>query len=282
MRTRFYPLLLLVFVAAFSDRSEQTVIYLRIGDEVILKPPSLPPPPITQIKWMQDADIAVEFDGQETETFSHFKERSGLNVSTGQLILKNLNEQQSGVYTVWINRNLLDGSMTLKIISSVPKPHISKSCNEEMTECTLKCEGNVTAMDPKPNYIWKFNATESKTTDDSYKITPEASANEFICDIENPVSRESSEPLSNPFTQAHDPEASNPKIIKGVIVFVCLLAIVVAVAVGHRVKSGMWFHEKDSMPWEADFWKKTESSAPPEPQQVNEEAERNSMMESNS
>lgn len=275
-------MLLLVFVAAFTDRSEQTVFYLRIGDEVVLKPPTSPMPPVTHIKWMQDADIAVEWDGRETETFSHFKDRSDLNISTGELTLKNLNEQLNGDYTVWINGNLLSGSMSLKVIPPVPKPRITKSCNEEMTACTLTCEGNVIAMDPKPKSIWKFNATELETSDDVFKITPETSAHEFICDLKNPVSRESSEPFPDPFTQAPDPEVSNPKIIKGVIVFVCLLAVVVGAALAHRVKSGMWFHEKDSMPWEADFWRKTESSAPSEPQQVNEDAERNSMMESNS
>lgn len=280
MRTRFYPLLLLVAVAAFTDRSEQTVVYGGIGDEVVLKLPTSPTSPIAQIKWMQGADFAVEWDGTDTETFLHFKERSDLNVATGELTLKNLTEELSGVYTVRINGNLLDGSITLKVIPPVPKPHITGSCNEEKTECTLTCEGDVIAMDPKPMYKWKYNATEK--IGDNIKITPLTSANEFICYLENPVSSKSSEPFPDPFAQVHEPEASNPKIIKGLIVFGCLLAIVVGIAVFHRVKSGMWFHEKDSMPWETDFWKKTESSAPSEPQPVNEEEERNSMMESNS
>lgn len=275
-------MLLLVFVAAFTDTSQQTEVFGAIGGEVVLNLPTSPPSPITKIEWKHGDDLAVEWDGKATEAFLHFKERSDLNVATGELTLKNLTEELSGVYTVRINGNLLDGSITLKVIAPVPKPHITISCNEEKTECTLTCEGDVTAMDPKPTYNWKYNGTEKKAEDNIYKITPLTSAKEFICEIQNRVSRESSEPISDPLTQVPEPEASNPKIVKGLIVFGCLLAIVVGVAVFHRVKSGMWFHEKDSMPWETDFWKKTESSAPAEPQPVNEEEERNSMMESNS
>lgn len=274
-------MLLLVFVAAFTDRSEQTEVFGGIGDDVVLKLPTSPTSPITQIEWKHGDDLAVEWDGKATDTYLHFKERSDLNLATGELTLKNLTEELSGVYTVRINGNLLDRSITLKVIAPVPKPHITISCNEEKTECTLTCEGDVTAMDPYW-YYWKYNGTEKKTEDNIYKITLLTSAKEFICEIENRVSRKSSEPISDPLTQVPEPEASNPKLIKALIVFGCLLAIVVGVAVFHRVKSGMWFHEKDSMPWEKDFWKKTESSAPSEPQPVNEEEERNSMMESNS
>lgn len=280
MKTSSSILLLLIFEAALlTPRSEQTVINRRIGDEVVLEPPAPPASVITRVRWKQNDHLAVEWDGKQTDQFSHFKDRSYLNISTGELTIRDLTEKLSGDYVVWINGYLLSGSLTLKVISPVPKPNIAVSCNEEKTQCTLTCEGNVTAMDPKPTYTWKFNATEQKTPDNIFEITPETSAYEFICELENLVSRESSQPIQDPFTQA---EAGGLKINTGLVVFASLLAIVVGVALLHRVKSGMWFYQKDSMPWEADFWKTTEIPASSEPQHANDDTERNTMMESNS
>lgn len=280
METRLSPLLLLVFVVTLFT-AEQTEIYGRTGGEVVLKPPAPPPSAITSILWRHNNNLAVELDKDHTEQFSHFQGRSYLNKSTGEMTIGNLTEELSGDYEVELNGNRLSGSITLKVISPVPKPHITVSCNEEKTRCTLTCEGSVTAMDPKPTYIWKFNATERKT-DSIFEITPETSADDFICELENPVSRESSQPIDDPFTQVTNTVGPGLKINTGLIVFACLLAIVVGVAVMHRVKSGMWFYQKDSMPWEADFWTKTESAASSEPQHENGDTERNTMIESNS
>lgn len=272
----------LVFVATLLKvKSEQTVIYKRTGDAVVLKLPTSPASPITRVLWKQNDNLAVEWDG-ETEIYSPFEDRSNLNITTGELTIENLTKALSGDYVVEINGNNLGGP-TLKVLFPVPKPSITLSCNEEKTRCTLICEGNVTAMDPKPTYIWRFNATELKTPNNNFEITPEASAYEFICELENPVSRESSEPIKDPFFQVAESTGSGGlKVNTGLVVFASLLAIVVGVALVHRVTSGMWFYQKDSMPWEADFWKKSESPASSEPQHANEDAERNTMIESNS
>lgn len=283
MNTNPCPLLVLVFVlTSLTVKSVPEVIYKRIGDGVVLKPPTLPASPITRLLWKQNGNLAVEWDG-EIEKYSHFKVRTKLNITTGELTIDNLTEELSGDYVVEINGKTLGGP-TLKVLAPVPKPSITFSCNEERTRCTLTCEGNVSAMDPKPTYIWKFNATEIKTLNNNFEITTEASAHEFICELENSVSRESSEPIEDPFYQvAKSAEGGGLKINTGLVVFASLLAIVVGVALLHRVKSGMWFYQKDSMPWEADFWKKSQSAASSEPQHVNEDtAERNTMIESNS
>lgn len=283
MKTRLSHLLVLVFLATLlTVKSEPTVIFQKIGNEVVLKPPTSSASPITRVLWKQNGDLAVEWDGQ-TEEFTHFKGRSNLNITTGELTIKNLIEELSGDYVVEINGNRLGGP-TLKVLAPVPKPSIAASCNEEKTRCTLTCEGNVTAMDPEPTYIWKFNATELKTPNNNFEITPETTAYEFICELENPVSRESSELITDPFYQVSESTGvSGLKINTGLVVFASLLAIVVGVTLVHRVKSGMWFYQKDSMPWESDFWRKSGSQASSEPPPGNEDtAERNTMIESNS
>lgn len=278
MTLRFRLLLLFVFgVTLLTVRSEQ-VTYRRIGDEVVLKPPSPPKPPVSRLFWKHNDNLAVEWDGNELEQFSLFKDRGFLNISTGELTIKALTEELSGDYRVVVNGDLLSGSIALKVISPVPTPHISESCDEGRSRCTLTCDGDVSGMDPKPTYIWKFNLTEQPASSNTFHVTPETSAAEFICELKNPVSHESSRPHPDPFTDVTP--GNDLKILKGVIVCACLVAVVLAVVVVHRVKSGMWFYQKDSLPWETDFWSKTERASGP--QQENENPERNAMMESNS
>lgn len=276
---------LLVFLASLPTvKSEQTVILEKIGSEVVLTPPTSSSSPITSIVWKHNDDLAVEWLDGNIDVYRNFKGRSNLNITTGELTLKNLSADLSGDYVVEISGHILGGP-TLKVLSPVPKPSIISSCNEEKTHCTLTCEGNVADLDPRPTYKWKFNATELTTPNNNYEITPEASAYEFICELENSVSRESSEPIKDPFYQESEgqTEGSGPKINTGIVVFASLLALVVGVALVHRVKSGMWFYQKDSMPWEADFWRKSDNQASSEPQPANEDtAERNTMIESNS
>lgn len=287
MKTRLSASLLVVFESIlWIARAQQIEIYGKIGHEVVLKPPGSDISDFEHILWYHKSNFAVEWDRKENQSqiYTHFQDRSSLNILTGELTIRDLTEKLGGVYTVKINRIILKGSINLKVISAVPKPRINASCNEEKTSCDLICEGNVSEMDPKPTYTWKLNTVNvTPTPNNILRITPETSANDFVCELENPVSYESSPRFYNPFIKDKAAEVDDsPKINTGIIVFASLLACVVGVALLHRVKSGMWFFQKDSMPWEADFWKKTESVASSQPQPANDDTERNTMMESNS
>uniref|UniRef100_A0AAV2LAE1 Ig-like domain-containing protein n=1 Tax=Knipowitschia caucasica TaxID=637954 RepID=A0AAV2LAE1_KNICA len=267
----------------FASGSAQTVINAKTGDAVVLKPPGPPTFPITMILWKHNKNLAVEWEeaSSDIDKYEPFKDNTSLNISTGELTLT-VSDQFAGEYAVEINSFLLPGSITLTILPRVPKPHISVSCNEEKTKCTLICEGDVTAMTPEPAYKWKFNNEEQEHPLKSLDITPDNTAPEFICELENPVSQESSEPFANPFTSP-SPVGGGPKIMNALLVALCLLAVVIIAVVVHRFKSGMWFFQKDSMPWEADFWQKTQPQAGPEAPPANARpGERNAMMESTS
>ncbi|KAJ0009360.1 hypothetical protein NQD34_001062 [Periophthalmus magnuspinnatus] len=265
---------------SFPARAEQSVIYKSVGADVVLTPPSKQSS-ITHILWKRNGHLAVEWEIENVsyvKEFAFFTDHTILDHSNGELTLKNLTKEFSGVYTVEINGETGTGNINLTVLSQVPKPQISVSCNAEKTRCTLTCSGDVTGMDPKPTYKWKFNNTEKSQSNEHFEITPETSAPEFICELHNRVSFMSSDPISNPFISSPD----GVKINTGIVVFVCLLACVLVTVVVHRVKSGMWFFQKDSMPWQPDFWQKPGCQAAPEPRHANgdQPAERNAMLES--
>ncbi|XP_076579154.1 uncharacterized protein LOC143315704 isoform X1 [Chaetodon auriga] len=247
-----------VLLAAVSADSEVT-LYKKVGDEVVLQPGAASVAGAT-ITWKDGANIAIEWDGTEIDRYRQFRERGSLNTASGEMTITGLTRGDSGLYTPEIN-NIAATPTRLIVISPVPTPTVIKSCDDEKNSCNLTCEGNTADAEPV-SYKWR---TDDKVLTGSSKeqhITKEDSSgvSEFSCELENPVSRESSAPLHNPFITA--PESPEPagglKISAGLTVFISLLAAVLLLVFIHRWKAGAWFFQKESMPWEAGFWSKHE------------------------
>lgn len=243
-----------------AGQTHGSEIFKKVGDEVVLRPSSTDV--IKTILWRDGLNIAMDWYGENIESYRHFKVRGSLDKSTGALTIKDLIQKDSGLYTPEIN-NKAGKPIDLKVIFPVLKPYISKSCDEGKKNCTLSCDGNTTGAEPV-SYTWKFDS-EHKGSSKELHLTQENSENikEVTCELQNPVSQESSEPIPSPFTGStrSEPE-SNLKINSGLTVFSCLLAVVILAVIAHKVKSGKWFFQKESMPWEADFWTKTERQQP--------------------
>lgn len=241
--------------------TQDSAIFKKVGDEVVLRPSSKPDV-INTILWRDGPNIAVEWDGENIESYRHFKVRSSLDNVSGALTIKNLTQEDSGLYTPQIN-NIAGEPIDVRVISPVLKPNISVSCEEGKTNCTLHCDGDNTGAEPV-SYTWTIDSKQRGSSKELH-LTQENSENikELICEVQNPVSQESSKPFPNPFTGSRSPEPeSNLKISSGLTVFICLLAVVLLMGIVHKVKSGKWFFQKESMPWEADFWRKTERQQP--------------------
>lgn len=242
-----------VFLAAVSAHSGE-VLYKKVGDDVVLKPfPTSEP--ITGILWKRDGNLAAHWNVPDTEVdvYGLFKVRCSVNISSGELTITELMKDDSGSYEVEIN-NKEAGSTNLIVLFPVPKPSVMKGCETGGAGCALLCSGNTTGAEPV-NYKWNFGATERET---SVSREDSSSFKDFSCEMQNPVSQESSDPVFNPlFEEPTSVETSgNVNISTGVTVFVCLLSAVLLTVFIHRWKAGMWFFQKASMPWEADFWRK--------------------------
>lgn len=234
-------------------------VYKRVGDEVVLQSGAAANS-FPSIIWKHGADIAMEFDGTDVDGYRQFLERGSLDESNGGMTIKGLTPDDSGWYTPEIN-NVIGNRTLLAVIYPVPTPTVLKSCDNETTSCTLTCDGNTTGAEPVI-YNWKLDDKVLTDSSKECRITKEdsSSINKFSCELENPVSQESSQPIHNPFTTTA-PEKTDPgnlKISTGLTVFISLLAAVLLLVLIHRWKAGMWFYQKESMPWEADFWRKHE------------------------
>lgn len=243
---------LCVFLAVVSADSV-TTLYKKVGDEVVLEPGTTSVT-ITSILWKDGPNIAVHWDGTETDRYRQFEERGSLNTSSGAMTITGLTRNDSGLYTPEIN-SVVQSPILLIVISPVPKPTVSESCDDEKTSCTLTCDGDTTDAGPV-TYRWKSGDSVTALSQEQHITKDDSSSiSEFVCELENPVSQESSQPVHNPLITAAEGKLN---ISTGVTVFICLLIAVVLLVVVHRCKAGMWFFQKASMPWEVDFWRKQE------------------------
>ncbi|XP_026158033.1 uncharacterized protein LOC113127560 isoform X2 [Mastacembelus armatus] len=249
-------ILLSVFLCVVSAQKE-ILLYKKVGDDVVLSPVSLTDP--ISILWKEGPHIAAQWEKPEPQItyFRQFKERSVLNISSGELTIRALVANDSNLYTAVINGQT-NTIIKLSVISPVPVPAVDLLCDTEKLVCTFICDGGPIADMEPVTYEWMLDG-KVKATSNQLNVTKETYSSKLICEIKNPISKESSQPIPNPFIP-NPPGSDDPKITAGVVVFICLLSAVLLLVFTHRCKSGMWFFQKASMPWEAEFWKNTQRS----------------------
>lgn len=250
-----------VFLAAAVAADPARDLYTKLGDDVVLEPLPTSSEPITNIAWKRSGNLAALWTGADTAATVFVQ--GSLNVSSGQLTITSVTTEQSGLYEAEIN-NENAGSINLIVLAPVPKPSVIKACDTGGAGCYLICEANTTGAEPA-TFQWNFGVSVKET-----HIERESSSNisDFSCEVTNPVSKEKSDPVFNPFFGATgggksvEPEepAGSMNIPAGLTVFICLLSAVLLTVFIHRWSAGMWFFQKASMPWEADFWRKETSA----------------------
>ncbi|XP_077369837.1 uncharacterized protein LOC144014138 [Festucalex cinctus] len=232
-----------------------TNVYRELGDKVILRPNAGPNTgPLMSILWKHGDDIAIQWDADGVEAYRQFKDRAMLNNVSGELTITGLTRSDSGTYIPEIN--FVSSTPThLAVILSVPEPAVLTSCDAERTTCTLTCSGNTTGAEPV-TYTWMLGpSVESNSSMRRVIQKDTSSADEFKCKMENPVSLKTSLSINNPFLTSSE---GGLKVNTGLTVLICLLTVLVVLLLIHKCRTGIWFFQKASMPWEADFWRKQE------------------------
>ncbi|XP_063323449.1 hepatic and glial cell adhesion molecule-like [Pelmatolapia mariae] len=253
---------LCVLLAAVSPSAHaDTTVYGNVGGEAVLTPPANSVSgSITQILWKEGLNKAMEWDTTEMNAtgYRQFHDRGHLDTSTGVMTISRLLYEDSNIYKPEINGKQLT-PVRLIVLSPVPAPTVSKSCNE--SQCELTCEGNTTRATPV-NYTWNLNDTGMHVSSGRqytvHKSQINSLSSKFSCGIKNPISEKRSDPITISSDSFSLTSSSGPNIYMGVTVLIVLLVIVILLVAFHKWKTGMWFFEKESMPWEGDFWRRDE------------------------
>ncbi|XP_045061771.1 uncharacterized protein LOC123481510 [Coregonus clupeaformis] len=192
-------------------------LYHKVGGELVLKPDkSTVLGPITSILWKHGKNKVTEWDNHfGLDIYVPFKERTTLDLATGELRISGLTKTDSGVFSVEFNSKLLDKTYKLSVIKAVPKPTITSSCNPDKTSCILSCEGDTTDAEPI-TYSWKVGEGEWEVLDKQLNISKSDTSKpnngyKYICKLNNSVSGEGevSEPVVEVFVSAAEASGSN-------------------------------------------------------------------------
>ena len=196
--------LLAVWLSAVQAAAQVKTEYFALDGELVLSPQL--PGPITSITWKNKGNIVADWVKElvPLEYFGDFKTNTDLNVTTGELIISNMKKVHAGIYTLEVNNNNHPVEYNTVEIKKVPKPQvkvISGVCNQEMSECTLSCDGDVTEAEPV-TCLWKKGDGEwTESGKDMNIINDEETqgVETFSCKLKNPVSEEDSKEFPNPF-----------------------------------------------------------------------------------
>ncbi|XP_077566323.1 lymphocyte function-associated antigen 3-like [Stigmatopora nigra] len=227
-------------------------VYKKVGDDIVLKPNIEVNGPIKSILWKHGDHKAIEWDAEGSEAYRQYKHRAKVNHVNGEMTIMGLIESDSGPYTAEINFSSYT-PIHLAVILAVPEPTVLASCDTERTSCTLTCAGNTTGAEPV-TYEW-IPTVETNSTMELIIQKETFNSDDIKCILRNPVSMKASQASKNPFLAK---ATGTIKINIGLTVFISLLTPIILVMLFHRCRTGMWFFQKASKPWEADFWRKQE------------------------
>ncbi|XP_040035393.2 lymphocyte function-associated antigen 3 [Gasterosteus aculeatus] len=232
----------LVLLAALSSvGTAQDLRYFTDGSERTfeVRPPVTEP--IESIVWKFNSDLAAEWtDTSPLEIYPKFKTRTDLNTTTGSLVIKHMTKDDTGEYSVEINRQLQGGKYDMKWIRKVNKPEVhlrTLTCSPDSDKCNMTCDGGTEEAKPI-DYDWRIGSEEWQNPGKDIEITKadHRDVKDIACRMKNPVSKAESEAIPNPLLPDHSLSAG---AIVGIVVLVLAL-IGGALALGWSFKYKKW------------------------------------------
>ncbi|XP_037637711.1 SLAM family member 9-like [Sebastes umbrosus] len=175
-----------------------TPVYFTDGGDLTLEVRPAFPGHINNIVWIFNDNLLAEWVEDEGY-YLRIKGRATLTTETGQLIINNMSKEDEGVYSVEINDRVQSESYQAKLIKKVQKPKVVErtlTCGAISHRCRFSCDSDTTEAEPI-TYSWKKGDGEWKVSGKDITITREydSGGKTFTCRMENPVSREESDPL---------------------------------------------------------------------------------------
>ncbi|KAK7166789.1 hypothetical protein R3I93_006531 [Phoxinus phoxinus] len=194
-------LLTLISIVVFftTEAASGEEVVKAVGDEVSFKLDTIVPP-VTSITWKHVRDgvtvKAIEWEEGQTTTIpnTRFTGITTLDTETGQITIKNLKVEHSGVYTIDVSGKEQTQRFTLNVMQPVPKPEITvKTDNSGVVNLICKYSETI---------IWRDSAvktlTGSEISPQGESITVKKKENPeifYTCTLQNAVSEETSDPV---------------------------------------------------------------------------------------
>ncbi|XP_031648604.1 cell wall protein IFF6 isoform X2 [Oncorhynchus kisutch] len=216
-----------IYGGQFVNAGPSTTRYVITNGNVILNP-GIRGGVLQDILWKHGVNKAVEWSTGGIQEFRDFKGRTSLNTTTGEITIRQLTKQLSGVYEAecMIGHKIQTFQQRVEVIDTVSQPEVT--CELNGTVATIHCS----AEGPLVEYRWSWpdhqgEMWSQEQNGQHYNIKSPESVS-YTCEARNPVSEKTLTYSSNDCLATGNPEIY---IYTGICAGVLLVAVVVAVVV---------------------------------------------------
>ncbi|XP_066497015.1 lymphocyte function-associated antigen 3-like isoform X2 [Hoplias malabaricus] len=126
-----------LFLVFFGVGPVCGVVYLQTGTDYTFQPKITGRP--QNILWMFKDTKMVEYENSKPDWYKDYKSRGKLDIQSGDLTLKNLRKDDTGLYEseIQVDGKLQYSKYDIEVMDPVPKPYVS--CTLHDTEVILLC-----------------------------------------------------------------------------------------------------------------------------------------------
>ncbi|XP_062374243.1 uncharacterized protein LOC134062292 [Sardina pilchardus] len=224
-------LTLLLLTVHFCSSENQ---YSTLGGSVTFSPGR---DQIRSIVWKFGNDKVAEYDPifeQDVAYYGDFKERTTLDINSGNITITTLTEKLKGTYSVEVNNEVLG---TKFVIELVPKVIIEKKIiliSSDGVTCKLNCTAKPSSIEYPLEYKWIPNGQPSEETN-ILIVNKDEWSKSFTCIASNQGSRDEAAVTAKDLCEGSD--LTVPVAVGTSFGIVCLLAPI-ALYLKKRAKTG--------------------------------------------
>ncbi|XP_056599798.1 uncharacterized protein LOC130417945 isoform X2 [Triplophysa dalaica] len=257
----------LIFLIFNTGSSAEDIVFVQTGDSVQLDIQRDVPAHFSELSWGNDkSSTIVKFYKEFNNLKIYFPDKAGFNNKTLSLTLKNMQKNDSGVYTADIpgrqNKNV--AVYTVTVLDAVKAPVltvISNSFSSDSCTVNFTCTGHDLTLNS--TYTNSCCSPENVTSLEKYSLITICSENTIICNHSNPVSWKTWSTDTKQFCEVPEKPATHQEsskhlivVIGGVVGFLLLVMALVIYCCWKRHKGGRQdfntvYNEVGNQPMEA-------------------------------
>ncbi|XP_066541936.1 myb-like protein X isoform X2 [Hoplias malabaricus] len=208
-----------LFLVFFGVGPVFGVVYLQTGTDYTFQPKITG---IAQnILWKFKDNKMVEYENSKPDWYKDYKSRGKLDIQSGDLTLKNLRKDDTGLYEseIQVDGKLQYSKHDIEVMDPVPKPYVSCTLNDTAVNLLCSVGSSVLAV-----FEWS-GPNEFYHAGSSLTIPREQSPDTlYICTAKNNVSQNT----TNYNLKHCFPGGSNHTAIVSIIIAVAVVAVAVA------------------------------------------------------
>ncbi|XP_066543050.1 lymphocyte function-associated antigen 3-like isoform X2 [Hoplias malabaricus] len=152
-----------LFLVFFGVGPVFGVVYLQIGTDYTFQPKITGKP--QNILWKFKGNKVLEYDNSNLDWYKDYESRGKLDIQSGDLTLKNMSKDDSGVYQceIQVDGKLEYSDHNIEVMDPVPKPYVSCTLNDTAVNLLCSVDSSVLAV-----FEWsgpnEFNHTGASLT----------------------------------------------------------------------------------------------------------------------